>query len=201
MKFNSFIEIYFTIAIIMAFIIFIILICTSHSENSNYTLKENIIFYILTAMTAIVWPLLLVYLFYLNYKDKERISRNKRLYKKYHRYFMNMQLTNTFINKVLHMINAFYYAPENVEYNDKVVMTWTTDNGSKLEITCSDDESIIVTIIPYYEAIKNDQGILNANSIHMIYSFDQFESINKIVDNFIDKVYDDQCEEIKNASL
>lgn len=195
MNIHDFLCYYFTVALVVGIIILLILVILSTSESEKYTKRENFVFYILTALTAVAWPILIIYLFYLNHKDKDRITKNKRMYKKYRKYFMNAQIVNSYITKVLNFIEALYYAPDDIKYENEVVsLIWHTDNGSRMKIICKYDDSADIIIIPYYNFIKKDQDMINKCKIQKSYYYimpADFKAINRIVENFVDKVYDD----------
>lgn len=196
MNIHDFIGYYFIVALIFGIIIFLILVMSLMSDSEGYSKRENFLFCILTALTAVGWPVLIIYLFYLDHKDKERVSKNKRFYKKCCRYFMNAQIANTFVSRVLNFIEILYYAADDMDYNGAaVILTWYTPNGSRMEMICDESENARITIIPYYNFIKKNNDMINDCKIQNTYCYtesDGIKSINRIVEDFVDKVYEDK---------
>lgn len=76
MSLHDFIGLYLTLALVFGVIFFIILIVLKvFNKNDNPWWSI-----IITALTAIAWPILIVYLIYLSIQEKELDSKNKRTY-------------------------------------------------------------------------------------------------------------------------
>lgn len=183
----DFIGCYFIVALVAGIIIFTILVMslTNNPEkfSKEYSKRDNFIFCIATALTAVVWPVLIIYLFYLDYKDKERVSNNKRCYKKCYKYLMNAQIENTFVTNVLNFVNYLYYAANNIEYDGTdIVLTWYTTNGSRMKMVCDKNGNANSTIF-LYDTIK-------PLSTYCYTKPDEIKLLNRIVEDFVDRFYD-----------
>lgn len=197
MNIYEFIGCYFIIALTFGVIISVILILTLMNDSEGYSKRENVLFVILTSLTAIAWPILIIYLFYLNYKDKERVAKNKRFYKKCNRYFMNAQIENTFVSNVLNFINHLYYAPDNMDYDGvNVFLTWYASGKAHMEIICNESGVAHIEIFPYYNIPKDQNDTINdmtnqskIQNTGYYTELDGIKQINLMVEDFLDKAY------------
>lgn len=200
MNIHDFIGYYFIIALIIGIVIFLILVMMLINDSEGYSKRENILFIILTSLTAVAWPILIIYLFYLDHKDKERVSKNKRFYKKYYRYFMNAQIANTFVSEVLSFIKVLYYAPDNVDYDGaNITLVWYGSGKAHMKIICNEIGIANITIFPYYSILKEQNDIIDEINdkckIQNTYYYTDsngIKSINHMVEDFVDKVYEDK---------
>ena len=78
MSLHDFIGLYLTLALVFGVIFFIILIVLKvFNKNDNPWWSI-----IITILTAIAWPILILYLIYLSIQENELDSKNKKTYQK-----------------------------------------------------------------------------------------------------------------------
>lgn len=188
MSLHDFIGLYLTLALAFGFIFFIILIMFKIFDKNDNPWWSIII----TALTAIAWPILIVYLIYLSIQEKELDSKNKRTYQKYRGIIQKWDVPIEVKSNAFMLLNNLYANPDKIfqTERDSIQFEWDLKDGSYMEFEIYKNE-VSCLIVPFHEifAANKQYDKIKEVAIQKQFILMDIESIDNTVKDFIDGVY------------
>lgn len=188
MGFYDFIGMYFAIALVFGIVFFIILVILKvfyTNDNPWWSI-------ILTALSAIAWPILMIYLIYLSIQEKELRSKNKMIYQKYRNMIPELEVSNEVKSNAFFLLRNLYANPDKIfpTERDSIQFEWNLKDGSYMEFEIYKNE-VSCLIVPFHEtfAANKQYDKIKEVAIQKQFILMDIESIDNTVKDFIDGVY------------
>ena len=188
MSLHDFIGLYLTLALVFGVIFFIILIVLKvFNKNDNPWWSI-----IITTLTAIAWPILIVYLIYLSIQENELDSKNKKTYQKYRGMIQEWNVPIEVKSNAFMLLNNLYASPDRIfpTGRNSIQFEWDLKDGSYMEFEIYKNE-VSCLIVPFHEtfAANKQYDKIKEVAIHKHFILMDIESIDNTVKDFIDGVY------------
>lgn len=188
MSLHDFIGFYLTFALVLGVIIFLILVIMKVLSDDTIPWWSIII----TALSAIAWPILIVYLIYLSIQEKELDSKNKRTYQKYRDVIQKWDVPIEVKSNAFMLLNNLYASPDKIfqTERDSIQFEWDLKDGSYMEFEIYKNE-VSCLIVPFHEifAANKQYDKIKEVAIQKKFILMDIESIDNTVRDFIDGVY------------
>lgn len=188
MSLHDFIGFYLTFALVFGVIIFLILVIMKVLSDDTIPLWSIII----TALSAIAWPILIVYLIYLSIQEKELDSKNKKTYQKYRDVIQKWDVPIEVKSNAFMLLNNLYASPDKIfqTERDSIQFEWDLKDGSYMEFEIYKNE-VSCLIVPFHEifAANKQYDKIKEVAIQKKFILMDIESIDNTVRDFIDGVY------------
>lgn len=188
MSLHDFIGFYLTFALVLGVIIFLILVIMKVLSDDTIPWWSIII----TALTAIAWPILIVYLIYLSIQEKELDSKNKKTYQKYRDVIQKWDVPIEVKSNAFMLLNNLYASPDKIfqTERDSIQFEWDLKDGSYMEFEIYKNE-VSCLIVPFHEifAANKQYNKIKEVAIQKKFILMDIESIDNTVRDFIDGVY------------
>lgn len=188
MSLHDFIGLYLTLALVFGVIFFIILIVLKvFNKNDNPWWSI-----IITTLTAIAWPILIVYLIYLSIQENELDSKNKKTYQKYRGMIQEWNVPIEVKSNAFMLLNNLYASPDRIfpTRRNSIQFEWDLKDGSYMEFEIYKNE-VSCLIVPFHEilAANKQYDKIKEVAIQKQFILMDIESIDNTVKDFIDGVY------------
>ena len=188
MTIHDYIGMYFTLALVFGITIFIILVGLKVFEYHNSPWYGII----LTSLTAIFWPIVMIYLIYLSIQEKELNSKNKKTYQKYRGMIQEWDVPIEVKSNAFMLLNNLYASPDRIfpTERDSIQFEWDLKDGSYMEFEIYKNE-VSCLIVPFHEifAANKQYDKIKEVAIQKQFILMDIESIDNTVKDFIDGVY------------
>lgn len=188
MSLHDFIGLYLTLALVFGVIFFIILIVLKVFDKNDNPWWSIII----TTLTAIAWPILIVYLIHLSIQEKELDSKNKRIYQKYRGIIQKWDVPIEVKSNAFMLLNNLYANPDKIfqTERDSIQFEWDLKDGSYMEFEIYKNE-VSCLIVPFHEILAANKQYekIKEVAIQKQFILMDIESIDNTVKDFIDGVY------------
>ena len=188
MSLHDFIGLYLTLALVFGVIFFIILIVLKVFDKNDNPWWSIII----TTLTAIAWPILIVYLIHLSIQEKELDSKNKRIYQKYRGIIQKWDVPIEVKSNAFMLLNNLYAYPDKIfqTERDSIQFEWDLKDGSYMEFEIYKNE-VSCLIVPFHEILAANKQYekIKEVAIQKQFILMDIESIDNTVKDFIDGVY------------
>ncbi len=188
MTIHDYIGMYFTLALVFGITIFIILVGLKVFEYHNSPWYGIV----LTSLTAIFWPIVMIYLIYLSIQEKELNSKNKKTYQKYRGMIQEWDVPIEVKSNAFMLLNNLYASPDRIfpTERDSIQFEWDLKDGSYMEFEIYKNE-VSCLIVPFHEifAANKQYDKIKEIAIQKQFILMDIESIDNTVKDFIDGVY------------
>lgn len=188
MTIHDYIGMYFTLALVFGITIFIILVGLKVFEYHNSPWYGIV----LTSLTAIFWPIVMIYLIYLSIQEKELNSKNKKTYQKYRGMIQEWDVPIEVKSNAFMLLNNLYASPDRIfpTERDSIQFEWDLKDGSYMEFEIYKNE-VSCLIVPFHEifAANKQYDKIKEVAIQKQFILMDIESIDNTVKDFIDGVY------------
>lgn len=198
MTIHDYIGIYFICALAVGITIFTILVTMKafkYPSSPWYGI-------ILTSLTAIFWPLLLIYLFYLNIQEKELKSKNKMIYQKYRNIIQEWDISIEIKSNAFMLLKNLYANPDRIypTGRDTIQFEWEIKDGSYMEFEIYKND-VNCLIVPFHSILAANKQYEKMKELSKTKKFIlmDLESMNETIQDFLDGVYSDHANFVVNG--
>lgn len=190
MTIHDFIAMYFTFAVVFGAILFLILVMFKvfkYPETPWYGI-------ILTTLSALFWPIVLLYLIHLNIQDKELQSKNKVIYQKYQSIIKEWDISIEIKSNAFMLLKNLYANPDKIypTERDTIQFEWETKDGSYMEFEIYKND-VTCLIVPFHNILAANKQYEKMKEISKSKRFIlmDLESMNETIQDFLDGAYSD----------
>lgn len=192
MTIHDYIDIYFALALVFGITIFISLVTMKvfkYPSSPWYGI-------VLTSLTAIFWPILLIYLFYLSIQEKELESKNKTIYQKYRNIIQEWDIPIEIKSNAFMLLKNLYANPDRIypTGRDTIQFEWEIKDGSYMEFEIYKND-VNCLIVPFHNILAANKQYEKMKELSKTKRFIlmDLKSMNETIQDFLDGVYSDHA--------